>query len=133
MNSADLAREGFTGWMSFRPTLEQALLAQVPTVPGVFVVRRRQPYRRQRGESDLVYVGVGANRRGLNQRLRQVFHPGPTQSTNKRLLDLVADSGEYQVGFADAPTGEAARALKNRLLERYRRDHGELPPEHRTE
>ncbi len=134
MDSEDLSIHGFGNWLAFSAAGETSLLAQVPGRPSVFAFRRDSPYARQVGKSDLVYIGVGANRQrrqGLHQRVRQVFDPGPTQTTNLRLLDLMKHSDEYQLGFTVTSGREEANALKKRLLERYRREHGELPPENR--
>lgn len=135
MDSADLSRDGFDNWLAFSAAVEARVLAQVPGRPGVFAFRRDTPYSRQVGTSDLVYIGVGANRQrrqGLHERVRQVFRPGPTQTTNQRLLDLMKHSHEYQLGFTVTSDREEANALKKRLLERYRHEHGELPPENRA-
>ena len=132
MDSADLLRDEFGNWLDFGTAVEARVLERMPSTPGVFAVRRDSPYQRRIGTSDLVYIGVGANQQGLRMRVRQIFHPGPSQTTNQRLLDLMKRSNEYQLGFAVTSDREEANALKKRLLERYRGEHGELPPENRA-
>jgi hypothetical protein len=64
-------------------------------------------------------------------RLRQYFHPGWRQATNLRILALVRQSTEFELGFVAVASPAKAKALEAELLERYERDHGELPPENR--
>lgn len=129
VNSLDLNNYGFGRWWPFNLAGEKNLLGNVPRNPGVYAVRHRQPYRRATGESDLLYIGSAANQQGLNMRLRQYFHPGPTQATNKRILTLVGKSADFEVSFVVTPSPARARGLEAELLERYESDHGELPPQ----
>jgi hypothetical protein len=81
-----------------------------------------------RGSSDILYVGKATNRDGLRMRLRQYFHPGPTQTTNKRLLARCGDSEDYEVAYGTTPDAATAAMLEKRLLE-FRAEHGQYPPE----
>ena len=91
MRSTELAEYGLRSWVTFNQAGEKALLAALPTRPGVYVMRCRRDYQRAVGSSDVLYVGSATNAQGLKTRLRQYFHPGPTQRTNKRIMALVAD------------------------------------------
>jgi len=131
MMSSDLAGYGFGPWWPFSRLQERTLLATVPKAIGAYAIRRREPFQRVLGQSDLLYVGCATNAQGLNLRLRQYFHPGPTQRTNRRILEVIGTSGDFEVAVAVSESIAAARALEATLLERYERDHGELPPENR--
>lgn len=128
MNSSDLQSDGFTRWWPFSPVQEKVLLARAPRRPGVYAIRRSEPYSRARGVSDLVYIGSAANQQGLQMRLRQYFHPGPTQATNRRILALVRKADDFEVAFVVTLSPAKAKALEAELLERYELDHAELPP-----
>jgi hypothetical protein len=65
-------------------------------------------------------------------RLRQYFHPGPTQSTNHRMLDRCGDSTDYEVSYVTCDSADAAMQLEATLLAGYVAEHGELPPENRA-
>jgi hypothetical protein len=67
----------------------------------------------------------------LKNRLRQYFHPGPTQSTNIRILNLIGGSSDFEVSVA--PTGSVpdTKFLESTLLAAYEAVHGELPPENK--
>ncbi len=129
MNSLELASYGLEKWMAFNLINEKNLLANTPPRLGVYAIRRRNPYRLRKGESDLVYIGSAANQQGLSMRLRQYFHPGPTQATNRRILNLVEKSNDFEVAFAVVSSPAKAKALEAELLERYEADHAGLPPE----
>ncbi len=57
MGSDDLAAAGFHPWLEFNRRGEQMLLANTPSDPGVYVVRRTEPYQRRLGQSDITYIG----------------------------------------------------------------------------
>jgi hypothetical protein len=86
---------------------------------------------RIRGESDIIYVGSACNQNGLKGRLRQYFSPGPTQFTNIRIMALVGDSEEYDVGWCKVAAKSDAVWLEQSLLERYFEHHSEKPPENK--
>ena len=128
MNSTSLSQTGFTRWMAFKPDSEGVLLSALPATPGVFVLRRRRPCVHLRRQSDIAYIGVGANRNGLRARIQQCFHPGPTQTTNQRILAAIGESDGYEVGWRECSDEGAAQKTKHDLLDWYQRDYGELPP-----
>lgn len=129
MNSGDLSKAGFSNWLPFNRHAKRDLLPCVPKAYGVYAIRYDTPILRMRGSSDIVYIGSAANRAGLRARLSQYFSPGPSQSTNKRILALVAESSSYQVSWLQADTVSKAIGLEQELLDRYCQDHGELPPQ----
>jgi excinuclease UvrABC nuclease subunit len=131
MNSVDLSAAGFSEWYTFSRATEKSLLRHAPSSPGAYVLRRRQSYPRRIGASDITYIGSAANADGLRGRLRQYFHPGPTQSTNKRILELCGESDQYEVAFTISDSRARAKAVEANLLEHYVAEHGELPPENR--
>jgi hypothetical protein len=129
MTSSELVAHGFERWFPFNPHVKDELLINTPRLPGVYVIRRNSLYERKRGSSDLTYVGAACNRQGLNMRLRQYFHPGPTQSTNKRILALISAAAEFEIAFVPVATPARAKALEAGILEQYEAEHGALPPE----
>jgi hypothetical protein len=132
MTSADLAKRGFGGWMLFNRQREAGVLAALPTKPGVYCIRcTTDRYTLATGTSDILYIGSAANAQGLRLLVRQYFHPGPTQHTNKRILTRCGDASSYELGFAVAATPHAAKALESELLDHFLQEHGQLPPENR--
>lgn len=134
MDSQDLVGIGFKTWLPFNVDSEAYVLARVPNEPGVYAIRRRETFARVRGASDLLYIGSATAagnpyQSGLRLRLRQYFHPGPTQRTNMRLKALIAGSKEYEIGYAVVPSKAIATELEADLIERYEKEHGERPRE----
>ena len=131
MTTGDLQKEGFVNWGTFNRPARTDLLKRIPSGFGVYIVRAMQGTKRIRGVSDIIYVGSACNQNGLKGRIRQYFSPGPTQPTNKRILALVGDSDDYELGWLELPAKSDAVGLEQRLLERYFEDHGERPPQNR--
>jgi hypothetical protein len=129
MQSQNLQTHGFGNWLQLDVSNAPQLIASLSKDPGVFVVRSKKMLARARGTSDIVFIGVGANQSGgIRKRIEQVFSPGPTQSTNHRLLDAISTSSDYELAVVVCPTAQAANNLKRRLLDEYNRDHSDLPP-----
>ncbi len=128
MNSGDLMSLGFTAWQPIDLAHEQALIATLPRQFGVYVIRRNQPIGRFQGQSDIAYIGKAANAGGLRERIRQYFHPGPTQPTNWRVLNLVINGAGFELAFVTCNTAQAAKDLDSQLLIQYDAAHLELPP-----
>ena len=82
MDSTALKAHGISTWAAFVHLTERELLATLPTSAGVYVILLAQSEQRRRGASDIAYIGRAGNQNGLRGRVRQYFHPGPTQSTN---------------------------------------------------
>jgi hypothetical protein len=77
-----LTNRGFRVCANFTRIDEREVLAALPTDPGVYAILLAESQHRRRGESDISYIGRAVNQNGLRGRVRQYFHPGPTQSTN---------------------------------------------------
>ena len=133
MNSSDSLGEGFAAWQRFRPDSEHTLIASLPAAAGVYVIRRRRPFGRFVGETDIAYIGSAASVQGLKGRIRQYFHPGPTQRTNQRIRALIERTDDLELSFVECPSPDDARKLEKRLLSQYDTEHGELPPLNRRE
>jgi excinuclease UvrABC nuclease subunit len=131
MRSSELAGYGFRTWLAFNRKSEPTLMLAVPSRPGAYVIRCCKDYSRKVGRSDILYFGSATNQQGLKHRLRQYFHPGPTQRTNLRILALVGDSSDYEVSVSQTDSAPEAKFLEARLLEQYESEHGELPPENK--
>lgn len=129
MTSSDLRTEGIVSWCRFTPDRQSEVLRKAPLDYGVIVVRKTTPESRLRGESDIIFVGTAANDKGIRQRINEFFSPGPSQTTHHRVLALIQDSGEYEIGWCVLRTKVEAAPLKRRLLERFFQEHGELPPQ----
>jgi hypothetical protein len=91
----------------------------------VYVVLFSQPERRQRAASDIAYIGRAGNQNGLRGRVRQYFHPGPTQSTNIAMRQRICTPGcTLQLGFLATDTVATARRLESDLLLQFEEEHG---------
>jgi hypothetical protein len=115
--------------MPFNRLGKAELLRKVPSQFGVYVVRATKAVKRIRGESDIVYIGSACNQNGLRGRISQYFSPGPTQITNKRILALIEESADYEIGWRPVAAKSRVVELEQELLERYFTDHGERPPQ----
>ena len=98
MTTQDLQVNGFAHWGRFNRRAKAELLKRVPRAFGVYIIRKTEPVKRSRGESDIVYVGSACNQNGLRGRINQYYSPGPTQFTNRRILELVGESDDYEIG-----------------------------------
>ena len=129
MTSDSLHVLGIRNWITFSRVAKSDLLKKVPRTFGVYVIRKSTAVERVRGASDIVYVGSACNQRGLKGRLSQYFNPGPSQTTNKRIIEIIGESEEYQIGWCELVAKSDALAFKRRLLERFVEEHGERPPQ----
>lgn len=129
MTTSDLEKEGFVAWMAFNRLGKAELLRKVPSQFGVYVVRATKEIKRIRGESDIVYIGSACNQNHLRGRISQYFSPGPTQITNRRMLTLIGESTEFEIGWLAVAIKSRAVGLEQEFLERYFTDHGERPPQ----
>lgn len=127
MYSIDLESEGFSSWYTFTTGNEHSLIAALPKAPGIYVIRSPQSFARTIGESDICYVGSAANSNGLKGRIRQYFHPGPTQSTNWRVLSFLKQSGNLELAFLVCSGIGEAKKMEKVILSKYISEHGELP------
>jgi hypothetical protein len=130
MRSTDLAADGFGGWFRFNRQEGRNLNRSLPATSGVYAIRNGTDYNRLRGQSDIYYIGCATNANGLRFRIYQMFHPGPTQSTNKRVLKELSETPTLEISYFETPTANA-KMLESALLERYENEHGELPPGNR--
>jgi hypothetical protein len=132
MNATDLTSRGFGKWTLFSTASERDLLAGLPAAKGVYVIIITDPQPRQRGISDIGYIGRAGNNGGLRGRVRQYFHPGPTQSTNIAMGRRISDPTlALRLGFLVTGTTTAAKRLESDLLLEFEAQHGELPPYNR--
>jgi hypothetical protein len=129
MDSASLQTCGVGSWMAFTCDTEPSVLANLPSGVGVYVVLLGEQAACRRGASDIAYIGKATNRGGLRGRVRQYFHPGPTQSTNIAMRSrLNARRCALRIGFTVSDSGPAARRLESDLLIAFEKEHGQLPP-----
>ncbi len=100
--------------------------------PGVYIILLGGSEPRLRGNSDIAYIGKATNLKGLRGRVRQYFHPGPTQRTNKAMNQrLCGDACVLRIGFISADSAASARRLESDLLIQFEREHQQLPPYNR--
>ena len=128
MNSMDLRTEGLVDWHPFSPPHEPRLKKILPVRIGLYSIRRKRPICRLVGQSDIAYIGSATNQRGLRGRISQYFHPGRTQRTNQRILNVIEASQDFELAFTECEGAERAKALERRLLARHDEEHSELPP-----
>lgn len=110
MDSVALRNRGVHFWAVFALLSERELLTSLPTSPGVYVILLPQPEQRRQGASDIGYIGRAVNPNGLRGRVRQYFHPGPTQSTNIAMRRrLCAPDCALRLGFVATETAAVAK------------------------
>jgi hypothetical protein len=131
LDSSDLDDAGFSTWSPFHSGSERGLLTILPLSFGVYAVRCQDWHQTVKGRSDLDYIGSAANQQGLRNRIRQYFHPGPTQSTDQRVIGHVSQSARHEIAFEVCEPQDAAKTLELALLRQYELVHGELPPVNR--
>jgi hypothetical protein len=104
MDSQDLENHGVTFWAPFTRPAEIKLLKNLPTAFGVYAILFPLPQARRRGESDIAYIGRAVNQNGVRGRIRQYFHPGPTQSTNLAIgCAFVSPTARFVWGSCPVP------------------------------
>jgi len=128
MDANSLSILGFVGWALFTAATEQSLLRGIPTAPGVYAILLSANKVCRRGTSDICYIGRAVNQGGIRGRVRQYFHPGPTQSTNIKMRERISDSTlALRLGFIVTSTKAAAKRLESDLLLEFEAQHGQLP------
>jgi len=128
MKSADLIQEGFKIWYPFNLEAEQILIANLPRTHGVYIIRRKHHFGRFIGESDISFIGSATKKNGLKERIRQYYHPGPTQRTNQRILKLLNNIKDFELSYKEVASIVKAREIEKSILQRFEEEHGELPP-----
>ncbi len=132
MDAIDLTNKGFGKWASFSAASEREILSGLPTAPGVYAILLCQSQACGRASSEIAYVGRAVNQGGLRGRVRQYFHPGPTQSTNIAMKQRLFDpSLALRLGFIVTTTTAAAKRLESDLLIEFEAQHRQLPPYNR--
>lgn len=130
MDSTSLQQQhAIESWVAFTSAVERQVLTGLPGSPGVYVILLGASENRHCGTSDVAYIGKATNQKALRGRVRQYFHPGPTQGTNiamKQRLGL--DGCSLRLGFIATDSGTAATRLESILLLQFENEHGELPP-----
>jgi len=118
--------------MPFSCNTESVVLPGLPVSPGVYVIILGQPEQRRIGVSDIAYIGKATNQNGLRGRIRQYFHPGPTQSTNLAMKQRLQSAGcALRISFIAVNSVAATKRLESDLLLQFEKEHGELPPYNR--
>lgn len=128
MNSADAEKYGISHWLSMNERHWADLWRELRCVYGVYVIRRRTPYSRKEGESDIVRIGLATGYDGLFARIRLMLLSSRQVAGDDRVTAKVRHSDDYEIGWAELETTRAASALKDALLERYLLEHWEPPP-----
>jgi len=119
-------------WAPFTRSAEIDLLRSLPTALGVYVILFQSPQARRRGESDIAYIGRAVNQNGLRGRVRQYYHPGPTQTTNIAMnMRICEPDCALRLGFVSRTDVASAKRLESDLLIEFEEAHGELPPYNR--
>ena len=84
--SSSFVEQFISKFSEWHPLIEESI-EKAPDVQGAYVLRRVQGQRfgRLRGESDIMYIGSAAGKRGLKWRLELFLHPGRRQLVNMRI------------------------------------------------
>lgn len=131
MDSVALRTYGFHLWAAFTLVTERGPLTSLPTSSGVYIILLPQPEQRRQGASDIGYIGSAVNQKGLRGRVRQYYHPGPTQSTNIAMRQRLCAQACALQGFMATDTAAVAKRLESDLLIQFEAEHAELPPYNR--
>ena len=129
MNGDELASSGISRWEEFSHGI---VVASVPAVPGVYAICAAVPFGRLFGSSDILYIGCTSNLRSRIGSYRRDDGVLARRTTNQRLRDYLVEGRLDTVGWVERPDRRHARVLEEMLLERYEREHGELPPLNRS-
>lgn len=114
--------KGISEWHPFNELNEQGL-KNVPEQRGIYILRMAQgkPFGRLNGESDICYIGSTEK---LGERFKDYLHPSPMHWTDIRIHDMAK---KYNMEFAWC-IFEKVGDREQKLLNRYRMEHDELPP-----
>jgi excinuclease UvrABC nuclease subunit len=112
-----------------RKKLNKKVLNDLPRHNGVYVIIYKKQFGRFKGKSDIVYIGSASGNSNLKTRISQYFSPGQTQRTNQRINKLIKKMDDLSIALCCC--NNDAIKLEGALLERYEKDHCELPPANR--
>lgn len=101
---------------------------EIPKLPRTYILRLAgaKSFGRLNGVSDILYIGSTDST--LRQRIYQMKHLGPTQWTNKRILQLLKRC-QIEIARCCRPLQHLSLGeFEKRLLEDCQQDHDELPP-----
>ncbi|HHX44533.1 MAG TPA: hypothetical protein GX714_11185 [Chloroflexi bacterium] len=122
MAANDLTDYAFGEWLPFTEENERALLDALPRSTGVVAIRRTFEGDR---EPEMVCVAVGANHSGgVQMRVRQMLHPGRTQSTNLRIRAALEQEDDLELAWALRANEAACKELRAKLVNQYEREYG---------
>lgn len=121
MSSTSLKK--FSKWLPF----VKNTLSAIPDKEGLYILRINRKIGRLKGNSDILYIGKSTS--GLRSRLSCYFKPGKTQYTSKRVYSYLRKHVGIRIAFV---IDGNPRKVERRLIQRYFRDHEELPPLNRA-
>lgn len=133
MTSHDLAEYGaFTHWQAFIRTAAEQILNAAPAAGyGVFVLRTGVATECKRGSSDLAYIGAALDKGGLRARLGEYLLPPPLGKkhaiASNRAERLCGAESRFEMAWLPISSRAKAKKLQSDLIQRYRREHGEVP------
>lgn len=132
MDADSLSARGFIGWELFSVATEHNILGGLPIASGVYAIVLSANKVCRRGSSDIGYISRAINQGGLRGRIRQYFHPGPTQTTNIIMKERLSDSTlSLRLGYIITAAKAEAKRLESDLLLEFETQHGQLPPYNR--
>jgi len=127
--------ERFSGWFDFATFVAAkeagrkhwALFAP-PSSPGVYFFATDLASR-LRGESDIYSIGKAHS---LRKRIgKHIYRVRRSAQSDQGIASLVERGLPIDIGWVVTETIEGALSLEKKLLEAYRNEHGELPPNNR--
>ena len=116
-------------WSTKRP-LNKSDLFGIPKQPGVYRIVTSEPFGRLRGQSNIIYIGCSsAGEQGLWLEIGNLLNP---HRQHFYTLKTIRES-ELQLEYEYINTlAEEASEIEYHLLERYEREHLEMPPANRA-
>ena len=133
MYSRDLRKYCFGDWQRFSVKDQKRVLHSLPKKEGIYAIRYRKLFCRFKGKSDIMYLGSSMNKTsGLQGRIRFFFKPYKEQKTSLRINKILKSIDGLEIAFSANPKGKNFRCLEKKLLQRYEKTHGELPPWNRS-
>ena len=106
-----LAENGLADWHVMSD--ECKLLSLLPSNIGVFVITK---VGNEGQEIEFIHCGIGVNQKGLKNRIRQIYHPGPTQSTNQNIKNRLDSGQALQLSYKVCESNYAAKELKAKIM-----------------
>jgi len=132
MYSSSIENLKASAWHPFNKAAKEDLLKVIPHLPGVYVIRWHESFKRFIGETDIAYIGCatskGGRRKGLNRRLNGYLTTSQRRLTSYRVMKRVEEIGNFEIAYIVCDSDNGAIEKESDLLRIFEREHAELPP-----